>query len=267
VSEASPPGQDRVRTAEVVAALSLATDLGIGVELEHGLHATVIAMRLGDRLGIDVETASQTFYATLLAHIGCTADAEVGAEIFGTDTATHVLPSLFGSRTEMMVAILRTLPTPGSNPVARAAQIARRLPKAAAHNRVHLATVCEVGRMLTGRLGLPDSVQQLFANITERWDGKGFPGRARGEAIPMAMRITHVARDAALQQTLGGLERAATVVHRGPMDGCLPTYQALARWIEHAGYRNAGPNREVTLACPEDPAGMVTELQEPVTGG
>ncbi|MGK2239203.1 MAG: hypothetical protein ACI9JD_001753, partial [Rhodococcus sp. (in: high G+C Gram-positive bacteria)] len=29
-------------------------------------------------------------------------------------------------------------------------------------------------------------------------------------------------------------------------------------------YRNAGPSREVTLACPEDVDGWVTELQEPV---
>jgi len=44
----------------VIAALSLATDLGIGVPLEHGLHSTLFAMRLGERLGVDSETASQT---------------------------------------------------------------------------------------------------------------------------------------------------------------------------------------------------------------
>jgi DNA-binding transcriptional MerR regulator len=63
---------------------------------------------------------------------------------------------------------------------------------------------------------------------------------------------------------LPAAQQAATIVHRGPMDDCLPTYQALARWMEHAGLRGAGPSREVTLACPEDPAGMVTELQAPV---
>jgi hypothetical protein len=41
------PGEEQVRAAEVIAALSLATDLGIGVELEHGLHSTLFAMRLG----------------------------------------------------------------------------------------------------------------------------------------------------------------------------------------------------------------------------
>jgi effector-binding domain-containing protein len=63
---------------------------------------------------------------------------------------------------------------------------------------------------------------------------------------------------------LPAVARAATTVHRGPMDNCLPSYQALGRWLEHSGYRNGGPYREVTLACPEDPEGMVTELQEPI---
>ncbi|MCK9896252.1 MerR family transcriptional regulator [Frankia sp. AgB32] len=58
--------------------------------------------------------------------------------------------------------------------------------------------------------------------------------------------------------------RAAVLVHQGSMDNCLSTYQALARWIEDAGYRVAGPSREVTLACPADVDGWVTEIQEPI---
>jgi hypothetical protein len=87
----------------VIAALSLATDLGIGVPLEHGLHSTVFAMRLGERLGVDSETASQTYYACLLFYVGCTADAELAAEIFGEDgLTTYATPVRFGSRPQMM---------------------------------------------------------------------------------------------------------------------------------------------------------------------
>ncbi|MFE5807869.1 MerR family transcriptional regulator [Streptomyces sp. NPDC056491] len=64
--------------------------------------------------------------------------------------------------------------------------------------------------------------------------------------------------------TLPAVERAATVVHRGPMDGVLPTAQALARWIDAHGHRSAGYARELSLACPEDPQQWVTELQEPL---
>ncbi|GAA3048219.1 MULTISPECIES: MerR family transcriptional regulator [unclassified Kitasatospora] len=60
------------------------------------------------------------------------------------------------------------------------------------------------------------------------------------------------------------IEEAATIVHRGPMDDVLGTGQELARFIEENGYRSAGYARELYLECPEDRAGWVTELQEPV---
>ncbi|MEU3725489.1 MerR family transcriptional regulator [Streptomyces sp. NPDC031705] len=63
---------------------------------------------------------------------------------------------------------------------------------------------------------------------------------------------------------LPGVERAATMVHRGAMDGVLPTAQALARWIDANGHRSAGYARELTLACPPDRDQWVTELQEPL---
>jgi len=58
--------------------------------------------------------------------------------------------------------------------------------------------------------------------------------------------------------------RAATVVHRGAIDGVLPSWQALVRWLDTHGHRSAGPQRELYLEVPEDPDGWVTELQEPI---
>ncbi|MDW6058591.1 MerR family transcriptional regulator [Streptomyces sp. FXJ1.4098] len=67
---------------------------------------------------------------------------------------------------------------------------------------------------------------------------------------------------------LPGVERAATVVHRGPMEGeMLATSQALARWIDANGYRSTGYPREVSLHCPEDRTQWVTELQDPIVAG
>lgn len=54
----------------MIAALSLATDLGISVPLEHGLESTLFALRLCEGLGVDSETASQTYYACLLSTSG-----------------------------------------------------------------------------------------------------------------------------------------------------------------------------------------------------
>ena len=213
--EASLSGE-RVRAAEVIAALSLATDLGIGVPFEHGLHSTLFAMRLGERLAVDSETASQTYYSCLLFYIGCTAGAELAAKLFGDDDAltTYASPGRFGSRLEMMTGFMRALAPPGNPPPIRALQIARGLPRAAAALKSQVAAQCEVGQMLTDRLGLPTSMQGLFAHLAERWDGKGEPGRAARDDIPLPVRIVHVARDAAFQRMLGGEEFAARVIRK-----------------------------------------------------
>jgi DNA-binding transcriptional MerR regulator len=63
---------------------------------------------------------------------------------------------------------------------------------------------------------------------------------------------------------LPAVERAATIVHRGPMDTVMPTEQTLARWIDAGGHSSAGYAREVYLECPPDKEKWVTELQVPL---
>ncbi|MEU6590539.1 MerR family transcriptional regulator [Streptomyces sp. NPDC046881] len=63
---------------------------------------------------------------------------------------------------------------------------------------------------------------------------------------------------------LPSLDQAATIVHRGSMDGVLPTAQTLARWIDDHGYHSTGYPREINLECPADRDDWVTELQAPV---
>lgn len=59
---------------------------------------------------------------------------------------------------------------------------------------------------------------------------------------------------------LPAVDRAATSIHRGSMDAVLPSWQALARWVDANGERASGPAREATLQYPD----MVTELQIPL---
>ena len=214
VADESLSAAERVRTAEVIAALSLATDLGIVVPLEHGLQSTLLAMRLADRLGLDSETASQTYYACLLFYVGCTANADVAAEIFGGHEAltTYGMPARFGSRPEMITGLMRAIAPPGDGPLVRGAGLAHGLPRLARLFKVQIAAQCEVAQMLIDRLGLPSTVGALFNYASERWDGKGQPGHTRRDEIPLPVRIVHVARDAAFQHMLGGETFAARVV-------------------------------------------------------
>jgi HD-GYP domain-containing protein (c-di-GMP phosphodiesterase class II)/DNA-binding CsgD family transcriptional regulator len=211
---ADPLIGDRVRAADVIATLSLATDLAIGVPLEHGLQSTLIAMRLAESLEVDQTTARHTYYGCLLFYVGCTATAETASEIFRGEDAltTYATPGRFGSRIEMITGLMRALAPPNQNVLERAGSIALSLPKLVREFRAVVAATCEVAELLAGRLGLPNPIPALLTHTGERWDGKGEPGHVRGNGLPLPMRIVQVARDAAFQSMLGGMDYAVRVV-------------------------------------------------------
>ncbi len=207
------PGQEKVRAAELVAALCLATDLGAGLPFEHGLQSTLVAMRLAERLGVDLDTAVQTYHGCLLFHAGCTAGAESSADLFAEGALhTHFNPVMFGTPREALVGIARALAGRDNTDPVRTLLAARRLPRAARLYVANFAAGCEVAQMISERLGVPPAVRGLFVHLTERWDGKGRPAGLRGDEVPLPLRIIQVARDATLQHAIGGAEFAAGVI-------------------------------------------------------
>ena len=117
-------------------------------------------------------------------------------------------------------------------------------------------------------------IKSLFAQLGERLGAAGV--EPRGEAIAHYEprdddSITVCAavpvdaepgeRDGFTVGDLPPVERVATLLHHGAMDGVVPSYEALAWWIEENGLRSVGLSREVTLQCPADEDGWVTELQ------
>jgi HD-GYP domain-containing protein (c-di-GMP phosphodiesterase class II) len=248
-------GAEEVRAAEVIGALCLATDLGMGFPFEHGLHTTLIAMRLADRLHVEPATAGATYYACLLSHSGCTTDAYVTADIFGGALTRHFNPVMYGSTREVFTGLLRALPDPESPMPVRALQAARRLPRLARERRPHFTAMCEVARMVADGVGLPSTVQDPLAHLMARWDGRGPLGGAKGDEIPLPMRIVHVAVDAAFQRLLGDQEHVVRVVreHAGHgldprVAGCLADNAA-----EILALRGDASGWEETLACEPRP--------------
>lgn len=211
----SESGTGQVRTADVIASLCLATDLGMGFPFEHGLAATLTTMRLCDVMGVDRATARTTYYVSLLMYSGCTVDADQRVRIFGDSLTPHHTHRQFGSQWEGLVGIANALPTPGAATPRRALQVAGRLPRAIAFAPRHFAAFCEVAGMLSDRLGLPPSITDLFPYLAERWDGASLLRRARGPDVPLPMRITHVARDATYQRLVGDDDHVvATIADR-----------------------------------------------------
>ena len=123
----------------------------MGFPFEHGLHSTLIAMRIADRLGVGREDLGWTYYACLLSHSGCTTDAHVAPEVFGASLTTHLNPVVYGSRLDVLGGLIRALPDPGGAAPVRAFQVARRFPRMAREQRQHLTASCEVAGMLAER--------------------------------------------------------------------------------------------------------------------
>ena len=80
-------GAGTTRRIDVLAALSIAIDLGLGQPAEHVLRSAVIAARLSDRLGLSREQRDTTFHTTLVMWIGCHADSHEYVRWFGDDIA------------------------------------------------------------------------------------------------------------------------------------------------------------------------------------
>src|SRR5438094_7089592 len=78
-------GERPIRAAEVVGALSLATDLGTGQPLEHALRTAVLAVRLGELAGASPQELADTYYVALLHASGCTSNSHEATQLFGED--------------------------------------------------------------------------------------------------------------------------------------------------------------------------------------
>jgi hypothetical protein len=95
--------------AELCAATSLFTDLGTGQPAEHGLQSCLVAMRLAEAVGADVEVRCDVFYVSLLRFLGCTADAHEVAAMAGSDDAgflAGMAPAAMGSPREELARLL-----------------------------------------------------------------------------------------------------------------------------------------------------------------
>ena len=204
------------RLAELILALSLATDLGTGQPLEHGLRTCWLSMRTSTALGHDAATRSVVFYVALLRFLGCTSDAAETAVLAGGDDVAFnasMAPMLLARPGEGMSYFVRHL-AEDRPALERAGRVGRALADPGMSRR-SLSGHCEVGARLAGRLGVGEPVVEALAHAYERWDGKGYPDGLEGDDVPVAVRVVAVARDVELWTRRSGWPAAAEVLtHR-----------------------------------------------------
>ncbi len=205
---------DRVRLAELVTALSVATDLGKGLPLEQAQRACLVAMRFAEVLGLSAEDRHTTYYCSLLRFVGCTATAHEFATVFGDDIAGSSWFSM--ADPDDMAAVLRIIfrnAGKGQPALRRARAVGRVLARGKSARVEHERASCEVARLLADRLDLGADVQDALAQVFERWDGKGgVPGERSGEAIALPVRVGLLAHYGELFHRVEGVDSAVAVV-------------------------------------------------------
>jgi putative nucleotidyltransferase with HDIG domain len=192
-----------VSAGEVLAALSLATDLGTDQPLEHGLRTAVLCSRLAAAGGGDDALCADAYHLGLLHSIGCTSDAHEAAAAYGDDRPYRSdFATIDSARPNELMAFLwrRTAESRSPHVLAFAGAVLAGARRA----RSGLTAHCEVGQRFAQRLGLPESVSGALWHVFERWDGKGLPRGVAGPEIPRVARLLHLARDADVHWRLGG---------------------------------------------------------------
>src|SRR5438552_5949984 len=200
-----------VALAELVATFSLTTDLGLGQPMEHVLRSWVIAARLGDHVGLELDDRKALFYVATLAWGGCVADTPELATWFGDDIAFRRdsrqldlagLPMMgfmlrhvgIGSPALHRLRVGASLVVTGGKGVERALL-------------VHCLTTAQMAERLGLGTDVCGALQQAFA----RWDGKGVPGGVGGDDIALSMRLFHLGDVVEVFHRGGGADAAVDV--------------------------------------------------------
>ncbi|HEX7303811.1 HD domain-containing phosphohydrolase [Lentzea sp.] len=197
--------------AELLAAFSLATDLGLGQPMEHVLRSWRIAERLAERMGVPEDQRRELFYVSMLAWVGCIADSPEVAASFGDDIAFRAdsyATDLAGAAGAGF--FLRRAGRGG--PLWHRVRVAATIVGSGGQHVVQgMQSHCVTTSTLAERLGLGPDVVTALRQFFTRWDGRGVPQGVSGTDIAPAVRLVHLADVVEVRYRNAGIEDAVGV--------------------------------------------------------
>lgn len=201
-----------VRLAELVGALSLATDLADGFPPEKAVRTALGAVCLARALALDESVVHDTYWSALLLFVGCTAYApEESAMSAGQDIALRArLGALDGTRKRDEWRAIADLTRPAGR--GRQLRTVLRTMLDPATSAGFAAAQCEVAVRLAARLGMSEAVQRALQHKEEHFDGSGGPAGLVGDAIAVPMRLVRVVHVLELFTRLAGADEAQAVL-------------------------------------------------------
>jgi len=182
----------RVRLAELVATISLGTDLGLGQPMEHVIRQTIIALRLAGLLDLDDAEREVVYYAGLLAWVGCHTDAYEQSKWFGDDIAMKH-DAMFASWKGVGPAVFLAGHLGAGEPPLDRIRTGIAFPREGLRwfsSLLH--THWQAADLFAARLGLGEDVRRSLVESYEWWNGKGAAGLV-GEEIRLTSRIVYLA--------------------------------------------------------------------------
>jgi HD-GYP domain-containing protein (c-di-GMP phosphodiesterase class II) len=198
--------------AEVLAAVSLATDLGLGQPMEHVQRSCLIAMRLAGLSGADEEDRTAVYFVALLAWVGCIADSYELAALFGDDIDYRREAQLIDKTGWPLVAfVTRRAGGAGASLLTRARVAAACLAAGRAGMASLVRAHCETTGDLAARFGLGPQVREALRQTYERWDGNGLPAGLQGTQLTVATLIVTLAGTLEVFHRLSGVAAAVDV--------------------------------------------------------
>ncbi|SFR03485.1 HD domain-containing protein [Lentzea waywayandensis] len=197
--------------AELLAAFSLATDLGLGQPMEHVLRSWRIAERLAGHMGLPEDQRRSLFYVSMLAWVGCVADSPEVAASFGDDIAFRA------DSYEVDLAgaagfgyFLRHAGSGG--PMWHRVRVATTMLTSGGRNVMQgMQSHCVTASALAERLGLGSDVVTALRQFFTRWDGRGVPQGVGGTDIAPTIRLLHLADVVEVRCRTGGIDGALEV--------------------------------------------------------
>jgi HD-GYP domain-containing protein (c-di-GMP phosphodiesterase class II) len=204
-----------LRLADLLGGLSIVADLGFGLPPETAMRSCLIGTALARELGVPEDEVADTFYASLLLHLGCTAFAHEASAAMGDELTVNsaVAKTDFADPSDVLKTFIPEA-TRGMSPLLRGRAAAFIVTRGKSFGKRHETASCEVARETARRLGLPASLQRALYEVHEWWRGGGAPRGLRGEEIALPARIARVASDAALFDEIGGPELATDALRR-----------------------------------------------------
>lgn len=200
-----------LRLAGLLAALSVATDLGTGQEPEKAIRSCLLATELARAGGLTEPQVRDVYYTSMLHHLGCTGPSHEISYLFGDDLG--VIAAAEHADNASVRETLGVLALAGSGPErGRLRHLTRVVAAGKRADATILRSVCEVGARMAERLHLSEQVRVAVGDSTEVWDGStGAQGRS-AEDIAVPARFSLLATQAIVFDRLGGPEAAVEVV-------------------------------------------------------